>query len=131
MREPSYNFNDSARVFRNTRSTHMYFYKVETIESFLHCRLLPLPCLFPQDLMLAVSDWEFSLWYIGGSAPSLTRPRRANMDEEEEEGDEVETARPVKSLADRIREPIFRSAAPSNYFACGACSPSRPAVGRR
>ncbi|EER06389.1 hypothetical protein, conserved [Perkinsus marinus ATCC 50983] len=80
------------------------------------------------DLMLAVSDWEFSLWYIGGSAPSLTRPRRANMDEEEEEGDEVETARPVKSLADRIREPIFRSAAPSNYFACGACSPSRPAV---
>ncbi|EER12551.1 hypothetical protein, conserved [Perkinsus marinus ATCC 50983] len=81
-----------------------------------------------KDLMLAVSDWEFSLWYIGGSAPSLTRPRRANMDEEEEEGDEVETARPVKSLADRIREPIFRSAAPSNYFACGACSPSRPAV---
>ncbi|KAF4654834.1 WD repeat domain 63 [Perkinsus olseni] len=78
-----------------------------------------------RDLMLVVSDWEFALWYIGGAAPSLARPDTADPDDEE---DEVDSPRPDKFMPAQIHEPLFRSTAPNSYFACGTCSPSRPAV---
>ncbi|KAF4656072.1 WD repeat domain 63 [Perkinsus chesapeaki] len=75
------------------------------------------------DLFLMVSDWEFSLWYIGPSEPSASRPHDAAVTDDMD-GSE----RPAEFMQPTLSEAIFRSSSPNSYYSCGSFSPTRPGV---